>query len=377
MSDKTIDIFFIIFSISTVVISLAELIVLCINKKKKKEGDKKVEKAIKTSMFFSSIFVLVFGFWSSNRKDISFDIYKIKQDSIKTVQNIEIFKLKDTINKNQNELEKEKQKTQSILDENDAYKKYRILLMNQSSYGILYIFLDSTNHYASLNDFLQSNFHTNQFLSNFSYNNVALLGHYVDFTIKPSYESYFDIFEISFFQWYESLYMGNWYVINEKYSTFGGGSTSPIKLEKTIINGKALTKKLSKNKALEYRKNVFETCRIILPPQTTLNIIQTRNFSPYDSTDNYYKTEILLQNYYFTITIKLDCSEAFNLDNKYYIGKLGLEKNIRKEDKIKALEFSVFAKLEIKENIVFSENSAKQFYWANQLLENIKKTFKY
>ena len=271
------------------------------------------------------------------------------------------------------ELEILRQKTLALTNENMAFKKYTRNLMYSSSYLTYYILLDNNNNYTRFNDLRESTSNGAIFIL-FFFRNDEFLRSTPVFKRNNSTEIYFDIFEISFFQLYNHLYSINWYVKNKNYANFGGSAISP-KIENTVIDGKTIIKELSKNKALPYLSSFIEKCKIIMPPNTTLKIIQNRIYSPYDSTGKDFKTEILIKNEYLVITIQLEYNGIIFSLNFNSINKLGFNKIVKPQSESRAMGFRVFTELKVNENIVFDENSAMQYYWANQLMENIEKTF--
>jgi len=251
---------------------------------------------------------------------------------------------------------------------------YRIATMSRSESGSYFILLDKNNLFSSIQHSIKQHFFAKQFLSNYSFNYSVVMSKNPSSLIADPYKRYFDIFILSFFEWYYDLYLGNWYKTDVNIGTWGASGSLP-KVDSAVIKSDKIITEVGDNSVIEYLKNKFERCRLYLPPNTRMNINKRNYISPIDKNEFSYDRTITFENEVFAFTIDINCYKAIDLDNKYLIQDLGLVDLVKPDDGVKAVEFNLFSKVEFKKNYKFNRDTAKQFYWCNQFLESIKKAF--
>jgi len=238
--------------------------------------------------------------------------------------------------------------------EGDYISLYKFFILKSSDYGIAYM---NTN-------WLYLNTNSKELISNNS------LQRY-----------YFDLFEISFFNWYLETHRGNWYVDISPYrNVLGRGGRLSYTLEKpdslnsTIISSEVIRNQLEKNICLPSLESSIGTW--ILPPNSTFKTYRefVPDTMPYDHLVEKHEREIVINNEHvkFTICIENDMiySEIRDLDLK----ALGIDKYLQRNKTYRLQTIIITFNAEFKAESLTAQ-SYKQHEWIKQMIFLFKREY--
>jgi len=249
-----------------------------------------------------------------------------------------------------------------LQNENAAYKKYRHKLMGLTVSRKSYILLGANGTLdRTLDRYIKyNNSYSERFWSIFSFNEAVALNS----KFKPSRGAYFDIFEISFLEWYGLTHFGSWYLERE---TDSGGSMPNV--DKIMLTDVDLSSIFSHNSQFDTLKDKFQATKIYLPPDTNVKLKAVRR------NPDKLRTEIQFTNKHVTVNVSFYCDAEFKLNQPLDIVNLGLSGKVKPEDNMKAIRIFVDADVSLSDNFVFDGDSAMTYSWATQLVKHIDQAF--